>query len=77
MRKIMFRKEANAGVRMLFIVQFLTSNKIMSLEEAANGICKSFHLGEDIIFEIPDELVAAFVSHLESLECKYEQVPNE
>jgi hypothetical protein len=42
----------------------------MSLEEA-RGLYRKFKLGEDVVFDIPDEMASKCRDELDSLNCKY------
>ena len=71
MTRLTMQYDANRGVNFIFIVNFLVTYKIMSLEEASLLYWK-FKRDEDVLFEIPEQLTAEFKKHLDSLNCVYE-----
>ena len=71
MPRILLRHNGNEGVSFLHIVNFLVSYKIMSLTDASR-FYQRFKLGEDIDFDIPDQMASTFRDCLGSLNCKYE-----
>ena len=71
MSRFMLLHDVNKNVGFLHIVNFLVSYKIMSLEQAGR-FYERFKLGEDVVFDIPDQMASTFKEYLESLNCKYE-----
>lgn len=71
MSRIHLRYSINRDVNFAAIVNFLVSYNIMTLDTAVS-LYKKFKLGEDVTFEIPDEMALKFRDELDSLNCQYE-----
>lgn len=69
MSRIVLQHKTNEHINFVHVVNFLVSYRIMTLEEAL-PLHKRFKLGEDVIFDIPDEMVSKFRDQLDSLGCK-------
>lgn len=71
MSRVLLRHNENKSIGFLHIVNFLVSYKIMSLEEA-NRFYQKYQLGEDVVFDIPEQTDSTFKDYLRFLNCKYE-----
>lgn len=52
-------------------MNLLVGHRIMTLEEA-HSFYKRFKLGEDVVFEIPEDVASQFRIDLDCLNCKHE-----
>ena len=71
MSRIIVRPDVNQGVSFLHIANFLVAYKIMSLEET-HRLYQKFKLGEDVVFDIQDQMASTFRDHLDFLNFKHE-----
>lgn len=55
MLRINFCLDQNQACSFVPIINFLIGNDVMSLEEAA-VLNRKFHLGEPVVFDVPNEL---------------------
>jgi hypothetical protein len=71
MSRIRIRHINNKAINFVHVINFLVGYRIMTFEEA-HSLYERFKLGEDIVFDIPDEMDSKFRSELDSLNCKHE-----
>ena len=71
MVNILLKYELNRDINFVKIMNFLIAYQIMTLEQSHN-LYKQFRQGQDVVFEIEDEMVPLFTNELNSLNCKHE-----
>jgi len=71
MPRITLRHNKNKDVSFIHIMNLLVGHRIMTLEEA-HSFYKRFKLGEDVVFEIPEDVASQFRIDLDCLNCKHE-----
>ncbi len=71
MSRVILRHDENKSVSFVQIVNFLVSSKTMSLEDGKR-LYQKFKLGEDVVFDLPDQTASEFRDYLDFLNYKYE-----
>ncbi|MCA9071417.1 MAG: hypothetical protein KDA84_20960 [Planctomycetaceae bacterium] len=71
MAQILLKYELNKGVNFVKTMSFLVAYRIMTLEELIK-LRKQFKQGEDVVFEIPDEMLPLCSDELNSLNWKHD-----
>ena len=71
MSRIVLRHDCNRNVNFIHVINLLVDYKIMTLEEA-HSLYVRFKLGEDVVFDVRDDMVPKFRDALDSLNCSHE-----
>jgi hypothetical protein len=74
MSRYVLRWSINKDNSILHVVNFLVALQIKSFDEC-QVMVRAFHLrGEDVILDIPDEMVLGFRDMLEAVKFRYETI---